>query len=90
MDIKEFDISSTRNKYVLVLQDYLIKWPEIYHIPDHKAHTVAECLADLIWRHGVPPCIIHDRTPEFLSDVLQAFFGLQQLPTSGGHPRQMV
>ena len=90
MDIKEFDMSSKGNRYALVFQDYLTKWPEVYPLPDHKATTVADCLADLIWRHGVPLRIIHDRAPEFLSDVLQdtaAVFGLQQLPTSGGHPQ---
>ena len=43
-----------------------------------------------MWRHGVPARIIHDKAPEFLSDVLQdtaAILGLQQLPTSGGHPQ---
>ena len=36
------------------------------------------------------PTPLHDRAPEFLSNVLQdtaAIFGLQQLPTSGGHPQ---
>ena len=90
MDIKEFDKSSKGNQYALVFQDYLTKWPEVYPLPDHKAPTVAGCLADLIWRHGVPSRIIHDRAPEFLSSVLQdtaAVFGVQQLPTSGGHPQ---
>ena len=38
----------------------------------------------------MPSRIIHDRAPEFLSDVLQdtvAVFKLQQLPTSRGHPQ---
>ena len=44
------------------------------------------------WRHGVPSvhCIIHDRAPEVLSDIVQditAIFGLQQLPTSRDHPQ---
>ena len=30
MDIKEFNISSMGNKYALVFQDYLTKWPEVY------------------------------------------------------------
>ena len=88
MDIKQFDLSNKRNRYGLAFQDYLIKWPEVYPISGHKAHTVADCLADLIWRHGVPSHIIHDRAPEFLFNVLQdtaVIFGLQQLPTSGGH-----
>ena len=51
---------------------------------------MADCLADLVWRHGVPSHIIHDCTPELLSNVLQdtaAVFGLQQLPTSRDHPQ---
>jgi len=47
-------------------------------------------LADLIWRHGVPSCIIHDRASVFLFDILQdtaAVFGLEQLPTLSGHPQ---
>ena len=86
----EFDVSSKGNQYALVFQDYLTKWPEVYPLPDHKVPTVAGCLADLIWRHEVPSRIIHDRTPKFLSSVLQdtaAVFGIQQLPTSGGHPQ---
>ena len=91
MDIKEFDLSSKGNRYALSLSG-LPKWPEVYLLSDHEAPTVADCLADLIWRHGVPSRIIDDRAPE-LSDVLQdtaAVFGIQQLPTSGGIPRPMV
>ena len=93
MDIKEFDISSMGNRYALVFQDYLTKWPEVYPIPDHKANTVADCLADLIWRHGVPSLIIHDRGPEFLSDVLQdtaAIFGLSNCPHQGATHKRMI
>ena len=38
----------------------------------------------------MPAKIIHDRASEFLSDVLQdtaELLGVQQLPTSGGHPQ---
>ena len=38
----------------------------------------------------MPNKIIHDRATEFLSEVLQetaALLGLDQLPTSGGHPQ---
>ena len=41
MDIKEFDVSTKGNRYVLVFQDYLTKWPEVYPIPDHQVRTVA-------------------------------------------------
>ena len=78
------------NRYALVFQDYLNKWPEVYAVANRKAETVAECLLDLIWKHGVPMRIIHDRAAEFLSNVLQEtaqLIGIDQLPTSGGHPQ---
>ena len=84
------DTAKSGNKYALVFQDYLSKWPEVYPVRDRKAETVAHCLLDLVWKHGVPSRIIHDRAAEFMSDVLQEtaqLIGLAQLPTSGGHPQ---
>ena len=90
MDFVELDQSADGNRYALVLQDYLTKWPEVYAVANRKAETVAACLVDLIWRHGVPSRIIHDRAAEFLSEVIQEtahLMGMTQLPTSGGHPQ---
>ena len=90
MDFKEMDMSKKGNRYALVFQDYLTKWPEVFAVPDRSATTVAHCLCEVIWRHGVPLKIIHDRAAEFLSEVLQdtaAIMSLSQLPTSGGHPQ---
>ena len=90
MDFIELDPRTSGNRYALVLQDYLTKWPEVYPVPDRKAETVAGCLVDLIWRHGVPSRIIHDLAAEFLSEVIQEtahLMGITQLPTSGGHPQ---
>ena len=49
MDFKEMDINSKGNRYALVFQDYLTKWPEIFAVPDRTATTVAHCLAEVIW-----------------------------------------
>ena len=90
MDFKQMDVSHSGNRYALVLQDYLTKWPEVYPVADRAAPTVAKCLADFIWKHGVPMKIIHDRAAEFLSDIVQetaTLLGISQLPTSGGHPQ---
>ena len=51
---------------------------------------MAKCLLDVVWKHGVPLRIIHDRAAEFLSEVVQevaTLLGVSQLPTSGGHPQ---
>ena len=71
MDFLEMDAGKNGSKYALVFQDYLSKWPEVYPVKHRKAETVARCLLDLMWRHGVPVRIIHDRAAEFLSEVLQ-------------------
>jgi len=90
MDFVELDVSKQGNRYALVFQDSLSKWPEVYALADRKATTVAECLLDLVWKHGVPNKIIHDRAAKFLSEVLQEtaeLLGISQLPTSGSHPQ---
>ena len=90
MDFKEMDLSRSGNKYALVFQEYLTKWPEVYAVKDRSAQTVAKCLIDFMCKHGVPNRIIHDRAAEFMSEVLQEtarMFGLTQLPTSGAHPQ---
>ena len=87
MDFKEMDKIFDDIRYALVFQDYWTKWPEVYPVADHTSTTVSRCLADLIYRHGVPSTIIHDRASEFLSDVLQDtvfIIGIKQLP---GHPQ---
>ena len=81
------NLSKHGNRYVLVFQNYLTKWPGVQTT---KAATVAHCLTDFIWRHGVPAQLIHDRAAEFLSDILQEnaeILGVTQVSTSGGHPQ---
>jgi len=90
MDYKEMDLSKSGSHYALVFQDYLTKWPELDTVADHKATIMAKCLADVIWRHGVPCQIIQDCAAECLSDVIQEIaqvLGVKQLPTSGSHPQ---
>lgn len=53
MDFIELECSKDGNKYALVLQDYLTKWLEVYAVPNRKTETVAKCLLDVVWKHGV-------------------------------------
>lgn len=65
----------------------MTKWPEAYAVADKRATTVASCLVDFIWKHGVPVEIIHDHAAKFLSNVMQEtahIVGVTQLPNSGG------
>ena len=93
IDFVELDVTQDGHRYALAFQDYLTKWPEVYALSNRKAEAVAKCLLDLVWKHGVPNRIIHDRAAEFLLEVLQetaALLGLDQLPPSGGHPKLMA
>ena len=76
MDFKQMDVSRHGNCYALVFQNYLLKWPKAYPVLDRTVQAVARCLAEFVWRHGVPAKIIHDRAAE-LSDV---FEGTAQIP----------
>ena len=67
MDFKELDVSEDSNRYALVFQDCLTKWPEVFPVKDRTAPTVAKCLAELVWRHGVPTKIIHDWAAKLLA-----------------------
>ena len=69
MDFNQMDISHSGNRYTLVLQDYLTKWPKVYPVADGTASTVAKCLTDFIWKHRVPVKTIHDRAAEFVLDM---------------------
>lgn len=44
VDLMEFPRTHRGNKYVLVLQNYLTKWPLAYALPDQKALTIAHIL----------------------------------------------
>jgi len=72
---------------IRIAMPYLTKWPEVYAVADWTATTVAKCLADLIYRHGlgVPTSLIHDHAPECLQDT--AFvLDIKQFPTTPVHP----
>ena len=90
MDFLEMDTAKSGNWYVLIFQDYLSRWPELYPVKDRKAEMVAHCLLDVVWKHGMPARHVSIIHAEFLSDVLQEtaqLLGISQLPTSRGHPQ---
>lgn len=40
--------STDVNRYALVFQDYLTKWPEVFPVKNRSATTVATCLTELL------------------------------------------
>ena len=53
VDVMELPITTKGNKYVVVFQDYLTKWPMVYAMPDQKAHQIARLSG---WDHAILWC----------------------------------
>ncbi|GBN44542.1 Retrovirus-related Pol polyprotein from transposon 412 [Araneus ventricosus] len=54
-----FPVTTKGNRYVIVLMDYFIKWPEAIPIPDEETSTVAEELVRSWISCYVVPMILH-------------------------------
>ena len=79
------------NKNILVIMDYLTKWPEAFPTPDETATTVAKIICDhIVPRHGVPQQLISDRGKAFVGEVMTEVYrllGIHKLSTSAYHPQ---
>jgi transposase InsO family protein len=67
-----FPITSRKNRYMLVVTDFVSKWVEPIAIENQEAVTVADTLInDFISRFGVPAIIYSDRGSQFTSRLVQ-------------------
>ena len=58
----ELPLTEVGNNYVLVVQDYLTKWPMVYTMPDQKSERIARIIVDEILPFfGVPEALLSDR-----------------------------
>ena len=87
----ELPKTTTGNKYVIVLQDFLTKWPMIYAVPDQKASRIARLLAEEVVPFcGVPEALLSDRGANLLSHLVQdicSLLGIKKLNTTLYHPQ---
>ena len=59
VDIMELPITERGNKYVIVFQDFLTKWPLIFPAPDQKAIWIAHLVAEeILPLFGVPDALL--------------------------------
>ena len=76
VDVMEMPTTDQGNRYVLVFQDFLTKWPMVYPMPDQKSLRIAELLVnEVIPQFEVPESLLSDRGTNLLSylmtDVLE-------------------
>ena len=89
-DLMELPKTRRDNKYVLVIQDYLTKWPLAYPLSDQKTETIARILVDdVIPFFGVPEALLTDRGTNLLSHLMRdlcELLGITKLNTTAYHP----
>ena len=77
------------NKYVLVIMDYAIKWPETLPLRNITSENIIECLIEVTSRLGVPKEVLSDNGTNFVSTMMGQFCdgtGIHQIKTSQYHP----
>lgn len=86
-----FPVSEDGNRYIIVVQDYFTKWPEVFATPNQEAHTVAKKLVqEVVCRYGVPMEIHSDQGRNFESGLFQemcSLLGMHKTRTTPAHPQ---
>lgn len=91
IDIMELPKTAAGNRYVIILQDFLIKWPMVFAAPDQKAQRIAHLLVEEVVPFcGVPEAVLSDRGTNLLSCLVQdvcGLLGIKKLNTTSYHPQ---
>ena len=91
VDIMELPVTEQGNRYVIVFQDFLTKWPLVFPAPDQKAIRLARLVAEeILPLFGVPDALLSDRGTNLLAHVMQdvcELLGIQKLNTTAYHPQ---
>ena len=66
--------SSDENKHVVVVRDYLTKWPMVFLAADQKTQQIVDLLVkELVPFYGVPECLLSDHgASHLMHDVCEA------------------
>jgi hypothetical protein len=83
--------SKSGNTFLLIVVDYLTKWPEIFPLKRATAQAVASCLVKEVFpRQGVPRTIVSDNGKQFVAHIFKvmcSMFGIKRRNTSFYHPQ---
>src|SRR5262249_15037459 len=89
--IGPLNISTNRNRYIIVAMDYLTKWPEARPVKEATAKETVEFIyEDIICRHGCPGRILTDRGTHFNNQLLTNLankFQISHLMSTPYHPQ---
>ena len=83
--------ASIKNKYVIVFQDFLTKWPMVFLAPDQKTARITCLLAEeIVPLFGVPDALLSYQGTNLLSHLMQDVRKLvvvTKLNTTAYHPQ---
>ena len=79
------------NKYILVIQEYLTKYPWAFAMPDQKSDRVAKIWVEKIMlQYGSPKVLLTDNGTNFISKLMRSvndYWGIKQSFTTPYHPQ---
>ena len=91
VDIMELQITEKGNRYVIVFQDFLTKWPLVFPTPDQKAIRIARLVAEeIVPMFGVPESLLSDHETNLLANVMMdvcSLLGVTKLNTTAYDPQ---
>ena len=89
--IGELPETKKKNKWILVITDYLTKWIEAEPLPDAKAETIARVFVEkVLTRHAAPKRILTDQGSNFMSELFEQvnkLLGVEHSSTTAYHPQ---
>ena len=91
IDIMDLPRTNQGNKHVIVVQDFLTKWPFVFAVPDQKTHRIARLIVEeIVPMVGVPEALLSDRGTNLLSHLMRdvcELLGVEKLNTTAYHPQ---
>ena len=90
VDILEVPLSFNKNRYLLVIQDYFIKWVNAIPLPNQKADRITKELVKVFATYGMPDILHSDQGCNFESSILHQTleaFGIKKSQTTAYHPQ---
>ena len=91
--LRPFTFKETKqgNKYIIVFNDYLTRWPEAFSVPTIDAPVIADLFVkEIMGRHGAPRVLLSDRGSNFLSKLMLEVCRLvntEKVHTTAFHPQ---
>ena len=91
VDIMELPTTDKGNRYIIVFQDFLTKWPFVFPAPDQKAIRIVRLLTEeIVPVIGVPEALLSDHGTNLLAHVMLQTcqtLGIVKLNTTAYHPQ---